>query len=98
MEYKDYLETPHWKSIRRKMYEKYRACQNCGAKRGLDIHHNKGYKNIGHEKLSELRILCRECHYRAHRLKKGVLHWHPNDVIMRVWVWFYKNYKIEDRR
>lgn len=97
MDYENYLKTSHWQELKQRIYAKYRQCQNCGAKRGLDVHH-KTYERLGHEKLSDLRLLCRECHYRTHRMKKGIRHWHPNDVIMRVWVWVKKNYEIESRR
>lgn len=98
MEYKEYLRSTHWQEIRERVHAKHNECQNCGTKRGLDIHHNQGYANIGHEKLSELRLLCRNCHYRTHRMKGGIFHWHPDDVIMRVYCWLKKNYAIERRR
>lgn len=80
------------------MYFKYKECQACGTKKSLNVHHNKGYENIGHEKLSELRLLCQDCHYRRHRMSKGIRYWKPDDIMMRVWVWFAKNYKIESRK
>lgn len=97
MEYREYLQTPHWQKIKVLMYKKHHGCcQNCGRKTTLDVHHLT-YENIGHENLKQLKLLCRDCHYRMHRMKGGIFNWHPNDVIERIIAWFKKNYAIEGR-
>lgn len=94
--YSDYLQTRHWKLIKKKMYEKYRECQSCGAKRDLDVHHVNGYKNLWHETLSELMLLCRSCHYRAHRKKLGVRFLRPSDFFFWIHRWFIHQYTLPE--
>lgn len=96
-EYKEYLQTPHWISLKNKIYITYGQCYSCGAKRGLDVHHLT-YENIGHEKLKDLRLLCRDCHYRTHRMNQGIRYWKPNDIIYAIWSWFKKAYTVDNRR
>lgn len=98
MRYEEYLQTPHWQRIKQKMYEAHGECQSCGKKYNLDVHHLNGYENIGHEKFSELRLLCRGCHFREHRLRKGILYWKPNDIFELVWQWLVKTYAIGQGR
>ena len=65
-EYKEYLNSDHWKSIRLKALDRagYR-CQLCSSKQHLNVHHNT-YKNRGNEDLKDLVVLCRECHAKFH--------------------------------
>lgn len=64
--YKDYLKTNHWKNIRSIIRKKYKnKCRSCKTTENLEVHH-KTYKNIGNEKLSNLTLLCRNCHQKAH--------------------------------
>ena len=71
MNYKDFLQTPYWKAIAK--YRKYRAdnkCCICGSKQNLNVHHNT-YEHHGYEHqysyiMSDLTVLCNECHKRFH--------------------------------
>ena len=66
IEYQTYLQTPHWKETRlKKLVEVRCACEACGSWLNLNVHH-KTYKNLGHEKLKNLRVLCEGCHLKIH--------------------------------
>ncbi len=74
MPYAEYLQTLHWQEMRRRALEwaKY-ACQLCNAKDArLDVHH-RDYSCIGSESLSDVFVLCDECHtiFSAHGKLKG---------------------------
>jgi 5-methylcytosine-specific restriction endonuclease McrA len=43
-----------------------RACQNCGAMGPLQVHH-RTYERLGHERIEDLRVLCKYCHSKADR-------------------------------
>lgn len=68
-----YLQTVHWRNIRRLVFEtKGDQCAYCGKLGGtrtnrLDVHHNwrktaLGKSNVGRERLADLTALCRKCH------------------------------------
>lgn len=64
--YKDYLSTDHWKIIKEKVRIKFNnKCNKCGSQYRLETHH-KTYKNIGKEPMSDLILLCHNCHYKLH--------------------------------
>ena len=76
--YQAYLRSHHWRRTRKRMVARagYR-CQRCGwedrnkdRKRGTRLHvHHKSYARVGHERLSDLEVLCYRCH-KAHHGKK----------------------------
>ena len=67
-EYKEYLNSDHWKSIRLKALDRAgHKCQLCSSKECLNVHHNT-YINRGHEDLKDLVVLCRECHKKFHNI------------------------------
>lgn len=71
-EYKEYLRSAHWQSWKKYLYGKYGACQKCGAKKNLDVHHLT-YEHLGAEWEADLILVCRTCHYNlyhAHRMKQ----------------------------
>ena len=47
-----------------------KSCWLCGTANNLDVHHIH-YKNLGHENLEDLSLLCRTCHTNYHAYKKG---------------------------
>ena len=71
MNYKDFLETPYWKTI--SQYAKCNAdfeCELCGNNEELHLHH-KTYTRHGYEHLPEvidkdLIVLCNKCHAKLH--------------------------------
>ena len=62
-----YLQSPEWQKKRKqKLKEAGSRCQLCNAGNAeLHVHH-RTYENIGNEKLSDLVVLCKECHRKFH--------------------------------
>lgn len=69
MSYDDYLNSEHWRRLRaRKFAEVGEACQECGDRASsLHVHHLT-YARKGYELLSDLQVLCEDCHARTHGL------------------------------
>lgn len=65
-EYKVYLDSPHWKAIRKRLYREYEyKCAMCGSPKNLNVHHIT-YDNLGEEKDEDLTVLCQKCHSELH--------------------------------
>lgn len=65
-EYHAYLRSPQWHTLRRVMLDQADGrCQVCRRVERLQVHHNT-YDRVGHERLSDLIVLCRQCHERHH--------------------------------
>ena len=74
-DYDKYLETPHWKAFQKQVYEEQRRrlghnrCERCPdagpMKETLHVHHLT-YERLGQELLSDVLIICRDCHKRIH--------------------------------
>lgn len=73
MEWKDQYKHPNWQKKRLEALEAAEfTCQDCGAKdKQLHVHHISYKKNskIWEYELSELSVLCDECHSEAHASK-----------------------------
>lgn len=67
---KVYLKSPHWKMIKRVMFEAYPRCQVCGSQSTLDVHH-RCYRNLYDVSARDLIVLCRRHHDEIHRLKRN---------------------------
>ena len=67
--YKQYLETEHWKSIREsKLKETGYKCQLC-SKTDIKLHvHHNTYERIGDEDMNDLIVLCESCHKKFHNI------------------------------
>lgn len=65
--YQQYLQTRHWKLLRSKALKKAKGkCQLCNASgQQLDVHH-RTYDHKGRESLSDLIVLCHDCHSKFH--------------------------------
>jgi len=67
--YKGYLETYHWQLLRNATFEYYgKRCYDCHISHWwshLEVHH-ESYKNRGHERLEDVKPLCRNCHRKRH--------------------------------
>ena len=63
--YKEYLDSPAWKMKRDAVIQRDGGQCVCGAN-ATEMHH-KTYDNIGKELLSDLVVLCEECHKRLHQ-------------------------------
>lgn len=68
-EYREYLKTDHWKETREEALRRggYK-CHDCGAKENLQVHHLT-YARRGHEKQSDLVVVCKHCHEKRHGIK-----------------------------
>jgi 5-methylcytosine-specific restriction endonuclease McrA len=65
-----YYQTPHWRRFRWYviLFYGYR-CQRCGRVRiahRLNVHH-RHYRTLWHEGLSDVELLCVDCHDQHHR-------------------------------
>lgn len=66
MPYKEYLQTAHWKNVRKQaLFRAKYKCSLCGKKGKLNVHHNT-YENRGGEKDEDLIVLCQDCHGKFH--------------------------------
>lgn len=64
--YMVYLRSPLWR-LRRRIWI-LRAggrCQRCRSRRRLTIHHHT-YQRLGHERRTDVTVLCWKCHRRQH--------------------------------
>lgn len=63
----EYLNSPHWQQVRQqKLSQVGYRCQSCGRQIDHPDVHHLNYKNVGHENMSDLQVLCRHCHNLAH--------------------------------
>ncbi len=70
--YRDYLRSEDWKHVRRlKLEFAGHRCEKCGATDELHVHHLT-YDRFGHENLTDLQVLCRDCHETVHGRKFGI--------------------------
>lgn len=73
MSYHKYLTTYHWELVKQtKLDEVDHRCQVCYSPKKLNVHH-RTYERLGNEKLTDLTVLCQECHQLFHdngKLKK----------------------------
>lgn len=60
--YTEYLQSPEWRQRRVFMLDRFNhRCQVCNANSILQVHH-RTYERLGHERIEDLTVLCRECH------------------------------------
>ena len=70
-DYNDYMRSEDWKHVRRlKLEFAGNRCEKCGATDELHVHHLT-YDRFGHENLTDLQVLCRDCHETVHGRKFG---------------------------
>ena len=68
-EYRRYLKTNHWKKTRAIALQRgHYKCHDCGSKSNLQVHHLT-YVRRGHEKQSDLVVVCKKCHEKRHGIK-----------------------------
>jgi hypothetical protein len=62
-----YLSSPHWREFRQLALDFHgRRCFRCGYK-GLFLNvHHLTYERLGNEHISDVVVLCRDCHRREH--------------------------------
>ena len=74
IEYKAYINGEEWAAKRRDFLASGLAtheCQACGQPREIGFHvHHRTYKRLGNEHLTDLVLLCPDCHRDLHRAHK----------------------------
>jgi len=79
MTYKEYLQTDHWKKMRKWALEFWDyKCALCYDDANLHVHH-RTYIRMGNEKITDLIVLCDKCHDYHHFGDK--LNWIPLEKI-----------------
>lgn len=64
--YQNYLTSDHWRELREaKLLEKDFRCERCRNRSNLQVHH-KNYSSVGRERLTDLEVLCDQCHQLHH--------------------------------
>jgi hypothetical protein len=64
--YENHLRSDKWRELCRRVRERDRGmCQECLQQPGDHVHH-KTYERMGDELLSDLVLLCRDCHEEIH--------------------------------
>lgn len=67
--YQEYLKSDHWKALRAaKLEEAFHICQKCYRDHNLQVHHLIYRHPWTSAVLSDLKVLCENCHRRAHGL------------------------------
>jgi 5-methylcytosine-specific restriction endonuclease McrA len=69
--YRWVLKSRRWRKLRRLAYERsHGRCVRCGRRKSLGVLqlHHKTYKKLGKERLSEVELLCDDCHRVQHHL------------------------------
>lgn len=61
-----YLNSEHWKDLKASKLLANPACERCGFKSNLDVHH-VNYRNLFDVEIKDLLTLCRRCHAKEHR-------------------------------
>lgn len=72
--YSRYLKSDHWSDLKaKKLANSDKRCGICASTDKIDCHHLI-YKNLIDVQTSDLRWLCRRCHFLAHELiDKGLI-------------------------
>lgn len=72
LDYNEYLRGPYWKKLRAEKLAEKSACEDCGTRQYLNLHHryyyNSGKSVLYHERdyPDVLRVLCYPCHMKQH--------------------------------
>lgn len=68
-QYQEYLKSDHWRNLRSKKFAGSRVCGICRGRSELQVHH-LFYKNLYDCDTTDLRVLCKRCHFFAHDLMR----------------------------
>ena len=69
-EYNAFMESQTWDNMRRRKLERSRyRCEQCGDTKDLQVHHLNYERFGGDERMTDLQVLCKPCHNRAHKRK-----------------------------
>lgn len=64
--YHEYLISEDWQTVRCAKLDEQPSCEDCGVTQGLHVHH-LSYDRLGREWLSDLQVLCADCHEAFHQ-------------------------------
>ena len=71
VEYQDYINSNAWRKVRQRYFESNmpQVCFACNLanRPGFHLHH-KTYRRLGKEKLTDLMLLCPDCHSKIHKI------------------------------
>lgn len=69
--YQKYLETPLWKSIKKRVFDlRGKYCEGCGTDRNIHVHHSVySQRVLNGQSLNGLRVVCGSCHEKIHNFK-----------------------------
>lgn len=72
--YSEYIKSDAWRIKKEQKFARLKledvCCKVCKNPEGLHVHH-KTYKRLGCEKLSDLVLLCGDCHRKVHKIVKS---------------------------
>jgi 5-methylcytosine-specific restriction endonuclease McrA len=67
--YSEYIVSDAWNRKRKKILgQRGNRCEFCRSSKNLQLHHLT-YARLGHERASDLQVLCRDCHASTHENK-----------------------------
>jgi hypothetical protein len=64
--YADYLASEHWKKTRKRYFASRATAQQCACGNPGRALHHKTYVRLGAERLSDLELVCDDCHKALH--------------------------------
>lgn len=65
VDYKEYIHSTEWEEKRQDIFKYQNICQKCWTSYKLNIHHWT-YKRLWNENLSDLFVMCSDCHKKFH--------------------------------
>lgn len=106
----EYLASTHWGGLKDRVYSRFKACQICGKRYDLQLHH-VSYKRRGmRREHKDVRLLCSSHHRRCHFvlwiiplpktpffLYFRYLYVKIVYLLGQVVIWVYRSYRIENR-
>jgi len=86
--YQEYLQTKWWGLFRKRflwgLKQRHQLnCAICGNSANFNVHH-RTYKNLGHEKIEDVVLLCKNCHERLHIKAREVHFFHPRRSLLAI--------------
>ena len=91
--YESYIQSKDWRKVRERYFESNmpQVCFACSLKKQSGFHlHHKTYKRLGKERLTDLMLLCPDCHtkiHKAHKRKES-----------RIALWYVSNKFVRESR
>ena len=70
--YADYLASDHWRTLRAAKLKQSPACENCGRRIFLQVHHRRYVSPWTATVLDDLQTLCRFCHAHHHGVEPNI--------------------------